>query len=37
MKKDDRIRLEFAVLLAMALIVLWQALAYVWRTIAALF
>ena len=37
MKNDDRIMLEFAVLLAMALLVLWQALANVWRTIVAFF
>ena len=33
----DGFAVEFAVLLAMALLVLWQALANVWRTIVAFF
>jgi hypothetical protein len=35
--RNGRMKLEFAVLLAMALLMLWQAAGLVWRTLAALF
>jgi hypothetical protein len=37
MKEDDRLRLEFAVLLVMGVLVLWQTFGVVWRTLAGLF
>jgi hypothetical protein len=36
-KDDNRIRIEFAVLLALALLALWQLAGYVWRSLAGFF
>jgi hypothetical protein len=36
-QEDDRLRLEFAALLAMALLVLWQTAGFVWRALAGWF
>jgi hypothetical protein len=37
MNKDRRVRVEFAVLMAISLLILWQLAGIAWRSLSALF